>query len=341
MPNGINDLSHAALQTDDTGATYSYGGTSNLQGEGDGELSGGTSRIAYNIIHDIAGSAVAGIFLDNYSNSYLIDHNVVYNVATALKLNQPSLNNFVYNNTLDGLTYSINAGGSPTGKNGSFPTVVQYNLLFPAPQSPQANGNMVVIDPTKNTETSARQAVVVRPFNPADPSVKPDYHLIGHIVGAPITDNPYDPLLKKNVTIVVTTGTAPDRGPYEYENVPAGDTANTVSDPHTLFMKPGAALNEFGIIFSLSPFDASGVAWSLSWNPVPYAQGYEVFSGNSADIGSMTLLKSLPSNVASYALEISAPWVPWSGATYQFFAVRAIVSGQILSDPSNSASWGT
>ena len=89
----FNDLSHSGLLCKDVGVIYS------------GETDGQGTRIAYNWIHDnpLAINGIGpGIYLDNYSRNFRVDHNVVWNCAgdAGIRINAPALGDRVYNNTL-------------------------------------------------------------------------------------------------------------------------------------------------------------------------------------------------------------------------------------------------
>jgi PA14 domain/Right handed beta helix region len=94
-----NHLYNAGLLGNDLGMTYTF------------QADGGGTEIAYNIVHDnFAPSESMGIYLDNGSSNFVVHHNIVYNVKSALNLNLPTLNNKIYNNTLIGFNESVNSG---------------------------------------------------------------------------------------------------------------------------------------------------------------------------------------------------------------------------------------
>jgi hypothetical protein len=96
-----NHLYNAGLLTRDMGATYCY------------RCNGGGMQIAYNHIHDVHCQVGAGIYLDNAGSNFRIHHNLVHDVDWfALKLNLPSYDNLVVNNTLFATKYWVNAAGS-------------------------------------------------------------------------------------------------------------------------------------------------------------------------------------------------------------------------------------
>ena len=83
-----NDLHHANLLSNDTGATYAW------------KTDAAGSEIAYNWIHDIAGHTY-GIYLDNFCNGFRVHHNVIWNSGN-IRLNSDATNHLVANNTLYG-----------------------------------------------------------------------------------------------------------------------------------------------------------------------------------------------------------------------------------------------
>jgi hypothetical protein len=87
-----NTLYNIGIQTTEAGAIYCV------------QTDGGGTVIAYNKISDMhsGGYGQTALFLDNYSNNYIVHDNIVSNVDIALKLNFTSQDNDVYNNTLDG-----------------------------------------------------------------------------------------------------------------------------------------------------------------------------------------------------------------------------------------------
>ena len=96
-----NMVSSVGLLTTDLGGIYSF------------QTNGMGSRISYNLISNIhtGGFGGTGIHLDDDSKNYVVDHNVVWNVDFAMKMNPISTNIQVYNNTLIGSTRSIDSNG--------------------------------------------------------------------------------------------------------------------------------------------------------------------------------------------------------------------------------------
>lgn len=94
----FNDLYGGGKLCLDLGMVYSYG----TDGIGPGAAK---SRIAYNWVHDgnPADPHSKGIYLDNYDRSYLVDHNVVWNLASGqdgIRLNAPNLGHEIHHNTV-------------------------------------------------------------------------------------------------------------------------------------------------------------------------------------------------------------------------------------------------
>ena len=127
-----NDLSHGGLQVTDFGGIYAAAT--------DGE----STRICYNQIHDTDAPSSGlsrpnnskGIYLDNGSSNYVVDHNVTWNVDKALVLNsregkaEINRNNLIINNTLAG------AGWSYGWKNCPSPGTFIANNIFLAKAEP-------------------------------------------------------------------------------------------------------------------------------------------------------------------------------------------------------------
>jgi hypothetical protein len=84
-----NDMHDAGLLTADLGITYCFG------------TDGAGTVIAYNFAHhNRAPSAGVGIYIDNGSSNFIIHHNVSWdNPDSGIRLNTPSHNNLVSNNT--------------------------------------------------------------------------------------------------------------------------------------------------------------------------------------------------------------------------------------------------
>lgn len=85
-----NNLFNAGLLTTDLGITYCFG------------TDGAGTVIAYNWAHhNRAPRCGVGIYIDNNSSNFVIHHNVSWaNPDSGIRLNTPSHNNMVYNNTV-------------------------------------------------------------------------------------------------------------------------------------------------------------------------------------------------------------------------------------------------
>ncbi len=85
-----NDMYNAGLLTTDLGITYCY------QTDGEG------TEISHNWVHDNKAEHVGvGIYIDNGSKNFIIDHNVSWNNPdSGIRLNTPSHDNLVCNNTV-------------------------------------------------------------------------------------------------------------------------------------------------------------------------------------------------------------------------------------------------
>ncbi|RAP75157.1 hypothetical protein DL346_17395 [Paenibacillus montanisoli] len=82
-----NDISNAGWLTTDLGMLYGP----NTDGQ--------NTEIHHNLVHDSkAATAGVGIYLDNYTNNFIVHHNVTWN-NLGLQFNNPSNYNLVYNNT--------------------------------------------------------------------------------------------------------------------------------------------------------------------------------------------------------------------------------------------------
>lgn len=108
----FNDLSRAGRMAHDGGLTYAWGI------DGLDPVTGKSTRIAYNWIHELGDPTdqfSQGIYLDNYTKNFIIDHNVVWDIGLTLNsqrgitLNAPNSGNRLYHNTLIGAP-SYNSG---------------------------------------------------------------------------------------------------------------------------------------------------------------------------------------------------------------------------------------
>jgi hypothetical protein len=112
-----NHLYNAGLLLNDLGMVGSPG-------------DGGGTEIAYNLVHDnFAPNESVGIYLDNNSSNYVVHHNIVYNVKTALNLNLPTRNNKIYNNTFVGFKEGVSSGSIKLPGCDATGTVLSNNIF--------------------------------------------------------------------------------------------------------------------------------------------------------------------------------------------------------------------
>jgi hypothetical protein len=101
-----NDMYLAGLLTSDLGITYCY------------IADGAGTVIAHNLVHsNRAESTGIGIYIDNGSSNFIIHHNVCWdNPDSGIRLNTPSHNNLVCNNTVVNNGNSVNYWGGEKNK---------------------------------------------------------------------------------------------------------------------------------------------------------------------------------------------------------------------------------
>jgi hypothetical protein len=108
-----NEMYNVGRLTKDLGVTYI------------GNVDAGNTRIHHNIFHDNFDTAHGGgIYLDNYSENFVIDHNVVWGCKDAMRLNTPNDSILVYNNTLISSVNSFDYWG------GNFARVSYANRVY-------------------------------------------------------------------------------------------------------------------------------------------------------------------------------------------------------------------
>jgi parallel beta-helix repeat protein len=97
-----NRVYDCGLLTTDLGGIYTF------------ETDGQGTRIEYNRISDVrtGGFGGTGVYLDAGSSNYIVDHNVAWNVDYGIKMNPPSENNQILNNTFAGSINSIYGSGT-------------------------------------------------------------------------------------------------------------------------------------------------------------------------------------------------------------------------------------
>jgi uncharacterized protein (TIGR03437 family) len=224
-----NEIYDVALQTNDTGCTYTY------------ESNGNGTEIAYNLCHDVHGLPLSnarpysnGIYVDNNSSNYVVHHNVVWGTEFSAALNSVSTNNKAFNNTYAGVTqgltvYSLSGPASMPG------TEIENNIFTaPIPATPGAlvqnnilaGTNPQFVDPANNNYQ-------LQPNSPA--------------IGAGLVIPPYTDGY---------SGNAPDLGAYDHTKpawkAGAQPAAYTLSSASYM---PGLAPGSAAVAFGTAPFD--------------------------------------------------------------------------------------
>ncbi len=136
-----NDLYHAGRLCKDLGAVYAWGTNGKAP-------DGSVTRIAYNWVHDSTTNDALGmgIYIDNYSRNFQIDHNVVWNFGDSLtlkwsdglRLNSPADALRLFHNTLfrcrnyDYSTYTPFQPGSNTPDNAYWWLPENHHLVYVA-----------------------------------------------------------------------------------------------------------------------------------------------------------------------------------------------------------------
>ncbi|MDD7985481.1 right-handed parallel beta-helix repeat-containing protein [Lentisphaera marina] len=92
-----NDISHMGLMTHDTGCIH-------LGGQ-DGQ----NTIIRYNILRDTGGEEnnTNAMYFDNFCQNFIVHDNISWNVPTSLRLNRPSNNIMIFNNTFAGMINNL------------------------------------------------------------------------------------------------------------------------------------------------------------------------------------------------------------------------------------------
>jgi autotransporter-associated beta strand protein len=166
----FNEFYHAGRLCKDLGAVYAWG--TNAQAP-DGSI----TRIAYNWVHDSTENDPLGmgIYIDNYSRHFQIDHNVVWNFGNTstlvwsdgMRLNAPADDLRLYHNTLfrcrnyNYSTYTPYIPGSNTPDNVYWPT--NHHLFY------LAHNNLYMTNAATELESAD-----LRDFRPKAPSAALD-----------------------------------------------------------------------------------------------------------------------------------------------------------------------
>lgn len=174
-----NRIYDCGLLTTDLGGIYTF------------ETDGQGTRIEYNQISGIhtAGSGGTGVYLDASASNYVVDQNVVWNVDYAIKMNPPSQNNQILNNTLSGSTNSIYGNGT-TDMSGS---ILENNIFVgPAQVGVDATQQNNLFDPPSSVFVAPeagnfrlRKAQLMRAITAANDSVSSTQQIGAFPLGQP------------------------------------------------------------------------------------------------------------------------------------------------------------
>jgi Right handed beta helix region len=104
------------LQTTDCGAFYTYG------------YNGHGTVLAYNRFYNavLGGFGGVGIFFDGASTNFIVHHNIIWNVNSAMRLNFDAKNLQIYNNTLDATTWGMDTNDPTSDWSG---TIIENNII--------------------------------------------------------------------------------------------------------------------------------------------------------------------------------------------------------------------
>ncbi|HWE02748.1 MAG TPA: right-handed parallel beta-helix repeat-containing protein [Tepidisphaeraceae bacterium] len=111
-----NTIYHYGLQTADLGGFYESG----YDGQG--------TVIAYNRIYGAhsGGFGDVGIMLDNGGSNFTVDHNIIWDVDSAMRMNEVQSGNLIYDNTLSATKNGIDRG---SGNDDWSTTVIENNII--------------------------------------------------------------------------------------------------------------------------------------------------------------------------------------------------------------------
>jgi hypothetical protein len=190
-----NIVHDTTLMTTDGAGIYSW------------ETNGMGTEIGYNTTYNIRGGGFGndGIFLDNTDSNFIVDHNVVWNCDTALKVNGPTAANMqIYNNTLVGVQYAF--FGHPMDMPGS---VLENNIF----------DGVIATDPKSTVQNNLKSTspgfVDAADHNYQLAAGSPA--IDAGLVIAPYTDG--------------YSGSAPDEGAFEFDQTPITAGATFVTPP--------------------------------------------------------------------------------------------------------------
>ncbi|MBI2424377.1 MAG: right-handed parallel beta-helix repeat-containing protein [Candidatus Hydrogenedentes bacterium] len=182
-----NDIFNAGLLTTDLGSTYCFA------------TDGAGTEIAWNWVHDNQARHVGvGIYIDNDSRNFIIHHNVSWNNPdSGIRLNTPSHNNLVANNTVFNNGNSLSYWGADNNRDQAGCRVV--NNIF---TDKVETGDGIVLE--NNLAVEGAESLGLRPehleLDASSPCID---------AGVPVD----------GVTGEIT-GQAPDQGAYEFGAAP-------------------------------------------------------------------------------------------------------------------------
>ncbi|MBC8010402.1 MAG: chitobiase/beta-hexosaminidase C-terminal domain-containing protein, partial [Burkholderiales bacterium] len=228
-----NDVSYFGIQDWDVGGLYTAAS--------DGKF----LRIDHNLFYEGRGYISAGIYLD-FARNYIVDHNVVWNVEWGLKFygsNGGVNNTLAYNNTSSVRNLSSATNGPfaiGNGKETNVGTVLRNNILHVV-TPPSANYYQAITTGTyfSNAEIANNLAWNGFANSATDPrfvarattldATNVNYQLqagsaainTGSVIGTYTRDGITVPPFNESIS-----GSAPDRGAYEYGGTPWSAGAN-------------------------------------------------------------------------------------------------------------------
>jgi cell division septation protein DedD len=162
----LNNLIHdVMLRTTDGGGIYTYG------------TNGSGSEIAYNRVYNIhsGGYGAVGVYLDNGSSHYLVEHNVISECDWAVKLNPPSHDNTIQDNVLADSGAPIGTSGDRDMTGTVFKDNTYNGKLTPGPGASTV-GNSYQVAPNLTVAKGAGADVTMTPTptpSPTSPTPTP------------------------------------------------------------------------------------------------------------------------------------------------------------------------
>lgn len=252
----FNDISLGGILCTDLGLTYTYA------------TNGKNTEIAYNWIHDNwSKGPTSGIYLDNNDTAFVVHHNVVWNCKEGIRVNLPSVNNNIYNNTL----WTVNNAMPNWGSNGT--SLVNVNTW---------NNLSNKIDFSGNNKQNNLTVTKTCFFDV-------DNHDFSLAAGSPAID-------KGKIIPGITdgfTGSAPDVGAYEFGK-PVWQSGATISIPVFDDDIPAMALN-------LKAELVSNNNVSLQWDDNSTNESGFRIERSFENTNKYVMIASVPANVSSYS----------------------------------------